>query len=166
MTTSATSSTKKLPTNAVTAGIRNSAPVTMPRPAMIESTQASAVQAACGAKPAVCSAQVAPFSASAANTRCSAMPMMTISSKARPTDFISTARNAWLNIWESAWTAASIMPATGRHSPAGEQGGLKAYDRDHMRAAGKALPKLKEPDLAIVGVIAMNPAPPAYDHDH
>lgn len=30
-----------------------------------------------------------------------------------------------------------------------------------MRAAGKALAKLKEPDLAIVGVIAMNPTSPA-----
>ena len=37
----------------------------MPRPAMIESTQASVAQAACGAMPEVCSAQVAPLSASA-----------------------------------------------------------------------------------------------------
>ncbi len=32
-------------------GIRNSAPVMMPRLAMIDSTQASAAQAACGAMP-------------------------------------------------------------------------------------------------------------------
>ena len=36
---------------------------------MIDSTQASVAQAACGAKPEVCSAQVAPLAASALKTR-------------------------------------------------------------------------------------------------
>ena len=51
---------------------------------MIDSTQASAFQAACGAKPEVCSAQVAPFVASADSRRCSTMPTMTISDERQP----------------------------------------------------------------------------------
>ena len=76
---------------------------------MIDSTQASVAQAACGAKPEVCSAQVAPLAASALKTRLSTMPMMTISSRATPSAFISTARSGWLNNCERALKAASIM---------------------------------------------------------
>ena len=81
----------------------------MPSPAMIESTQASVAQAACGAMPEVCSAQVAPLAASAASTRCRPMPMITISSSARPTALSSTRRSGWVNIWERALAAASSM---------------------------------------------------------
>ncbi len=95
-------------------GIRNSAPVTMPRPAMIDRTQASALQAACGAKPEVCSAQVAPCSASADSMRCKMMPTMTIRISASPTAFSSTARKAGVNICASALTAASIIERRGK----------------------------------------------------
>ena len=61
---------------------------------MIDSTQASVAQAACGAKPEVCSAQVAPLAASALKTRLSTMPMMTISSRARPDGLHQHARAA------------------------------------------------------------------------
>ena len=86
----------------------------MPKLAMIDSTQASVAQAACGATPEVCSAQVAPLAASALKTRLSTMPMMTISSKESPMAFISTARSGRVNSCARALSAASIMRATGR----------------------------------------------------
>ena len=66
-TSSAISSTKKLPTKAVTAGIRNSAPVMMPSVAAIDSTQARICQAVW--PPAPASAQAAPLAAIQENTR-------------------------------------------------------------------------------------------------
>jgi hypothetical protein len=45
---------------------------------MIDNTQASAAQAACGTMPVVCSAQLAPLSAQAASTRCIKMPIKAI----------------------------------------------------------------------------------------
>ena len=81
----------------------------IPRLAMIDIIQASACHAACGAKPEVCSAQLAPLAASALNTRLSTMPMMMIISSASPIAFSSTARNGGVNSCASALTAASIM---------------------------------------------------------
>ena len=76
---------------------------------MIDSTQAKAAQTECGAKPDVCSAQVAPLSARCASRRCMAMPMMTMNKIARPTAFNSTRRKGGVSIWAKALAAASSM---------------------------------------------------------
>ena len=109
-TSSAISSTKKLPTKAVTAGIRNSAPVTMPSVAAIDSTQARICQAVC--PPAVASAQVAPVVAIQENTRFSPMPISTIRMRPSPIDLSSTRRNGGENIWTSALMAASNIESS------------------------------------------------------
>ena len=88
------SSTKNEPVKAVTAGIRNTAPVTMPSAAAIDNIQSRTLQAVCGTKPVEASAQVAPLSAAHENRRCRPMPNSTIITSARPSALNSTRRNS------------------------------------------------------------------------
>ncbi len=93
---------------------------------MNDSIQAIVDHSACGAKPVLCSAQVAPLSASDASSRCSTMPAMTISASARPTAFSSTPRRAGVSIWASALAAASNMEETGKAAERAGQGAAQA----------------------------------------
>ena len=92
------SSTKKLPTSAVTAGIRKIDPTMIPRPAATEITQARIDSGAWALAPNMLSAQFAPPVASQTSSRCSPIPMTTIRASASPEDFNSTARNGGENI--------------------------------------------------------------------
>ena len=103
------SSTKKLATSAVTAGIRKTEPTMMPSPAAIDSIQARIVSGMCALVPSTLSAQFSPVSANQTRTRCRPKPISAISTSASPTDFSSTARNGGENIWVSALTAASSI---------------------------------------------------------
>src|SRR5262249_58450852 len=96
------SSKKRRRKNALKAGMKNSARVMTPTPAMIESDQASADQTACGAVPAVCSAQLVPVSAQAASTRYMRIAMMTIRISASPIVLSNTRRKGGASICETA----------------------------------------------------------------
>ncbi len=63
------SSTKKLPTSAVTAGIKNTDPTMMPRPAATETIQMRIDSGACALTPNTVSAQFAPVVASQSSNR-------------------------------------------------------------------------------------------------
>ena len=63
------SSTKKLPTSAVTAGIKNTDPTMMPRPAAMETTQMRIDTGAGALMPNTVSAQFAPAVASQTSSR-------------------------------------------------------------------------------------------------
>ncbi len=123
------SSTKKLATSAVTAGIRKIDPTTMPSPAAIDRIQARMVSGMCALAPSMLSAQTSPAPASQTSRRCRLKPITKISTSASPTDFSRIARNGGDSIWENDLTAASsitVLRATsaevtmtaGRHKPA------------------------------------------------
>ena len=73
------SSTKKLATSAVTAGIRKIEPTTIPSPAAIDRIQARMLSNVCQFAPSTLSAQTSPSTASQTSSRCSANPIAKIS---------------------------------------------------------------------------------------
>jgi hypothetical protein len=103
------SSTKKLPTSAVTAGIRNIDPMTIPIPAATERIHASTTSAACIEPPSTPSAQLSPTEASHAESRSTPTAISTMRTSAYATDFHRIARNSGEIICERARTSASSI---------------------------------------------------------
>ena len=107
-TSSAMSSTKKLATSAVTAGIRKTEPTMMPsagdeRDDPGEHRSGSAGRRRTWSRPSFRPAREPDQQAMQPD------PGSTISSRASPIDFSSTARNGGENIWDKAWAAASSI---------------------------------------------------------
>ena len=102
-------STKKLATSAVTAGIRNTAPATMPSPAAIATIHSRMFTGVWAPGPAWISIQAPPRSTSATSPRSIPMPSTMSSTMASAIDLMSSARNGGDAIWARAWITASSM---------------------------------------------------------
>src|SRR6266571_1824951 len=126
-------STKKLATSAVTAGIRNTAPATMPSPAAIATIHSRMFTGVWAPGPAWISIQAPPRSTSATSPRSIPMPSTMSSTMASAIDLMSSARNGGDAIWARAWIAASSIresPQSGR--PGYGCGALRSIQRDGL----------------------------------
>src|SRR4051812_39416759 len=114
---SATSSTNTLATSEVIAGIRNTAPTTTPRPAAIETIQASTLIEVWKPGPSIASSQTSPEVANQLNSRCRPAASSTISTSASPIERQRMERIGGDRTCESALTAAfnmAVQPSPGK----------------------------------------------------
>src|ERR1043165_3385248 len=103
------SSTNRLATSEVIAGIKKIPPTTTPSPAAIETIHASTLIEVCQPGPSKASSQTSPLVANQESSRCRAKASTVISTSASPIERHRIERIGGDRICESALTAASNM---------------------------------------------------------